>query len=67
MEKSLRDGSRVPYELFGEVKAGQGIWWHGREEKGSREESLWQRAKDVVRIEACEQNNDKVKGRSGQA
>lgn len=24
MEKSLRDGSRVPCELFGEVKAGKG-------------------------------------------
>jgi len=35
-----RDGSRVPDELFGEVKAGRGIWEHSKAEKGSRERSL---------------------------
>lgn len=51
--------------MFGEIKAGQGIWEHSKEEEGSRERSLT--AKKEVRIEACEQNKDKLKGRRGQA
>lgn len=66
-KRSLRDGSRVPCELFEEVEAGQGTCKHGKEEKGSGEGSLSQGAIKEVRIEACEQNNDKTKSRRGQA